>query len=161
MDDDRNLKSEVNVLHCCHLVLDINGPQSVVDLVQDPLTLEAAAPAVQSSHDDVVRTDQHGVPAQGETVSHCLTTGGTVTDQSGGHRFTKSFEYNPTFKYSKYKVYVDDDSLLLFISLSFNNPHHQQPPGGSTYKTSQLQTSGCNATAVSHLDLCQRSEVKL
>lgn len=55
-----------------------------MDLVQDPLTLEAAAPAVQTSDDDAVRADQHRVPAEGETVAHSLTTGGAVAEQSRG-----------------------------------------------------------------------------
>lgn len=50
--------------------------------MQDPLTLEAAATAVQTSYDDAVRADQHRVPAEGETVTHSLTTGGAVTEQS-------------------------------------------------------------------------------
>lgn len=74
-----------NILHCCDLVLNINRSQSLVHLVQDPLTLEAAAPTVQASHDDAVWADQHRVPAQREAVAHSLATGGTVTEQSVGH----------------------------------------------------------------------------
>lgn len=70
-----------NLLHCSYLVLNINSSQSLVDLVQDPLTLEAAASAVQTSHDDAVRADQHRVPAKGEAVAHSLATGGAVTEQ--------------------------------------------------------------------------------
>lgn len=50
--------------------------------MQDPLTLEAAASAVQTSYDDAVRADQHRVPAEGKTVTHSLTTGGAVAEQS-------------------------------------------------------------------------------
>ncbi|TNN32479.1 hypothetical protein EYF80_057361 [Liparis tanakae] len=53
--------------------------QSLVDLMQDPLTLEAAAPAVQTSHQDAVRADQRRVPAKREAVRHSLATGGAVT----------------------------------------------------------------------------------
>lgn len=52
--------------------------------MQDPLTLEAAASAVQTSYDDAVRADQHRLPAEGETVAHSLTTGGAVTEPSRG-----------------------------------------------------------------------------
>lgn len=75
-----------NILHCCDLVLNIDGSQSLVDLVQDPLALEAAASAVQTSYDDAVRADQHRVPAEGETVAHSLTTGGAVAEQSREER---------------------------------------------------------------------------
>lgn len=50
--------------------------------MQDPLTLEAAASAIQTGYDDAVRADQHRVPAEGETVTHSLATGGAVTEQS-------------------------------------------------------------------------------
>lgn len=50
--------------------------------MQDPLTLEAAASAVQTGYDDAVRADQHRVPAEGETVTHSLATGGAVAEQS-------------------------------------------------------------------------------
>lgn len=50
--------------------------------MQDPLTLESAASAVQASYDDAVRADQHRVPAEGEKVTHSLTTGGVVAEQS-------------------------------------------------------------------------------
>lgn len=73
-----------NILHCRDLVLNVHSPQSLVDLVQDPLTLEAAASAVQTGHDDAVRADQHRVPAEGEAVAHSLTTGGAVPKQSRG-----------------------------------------------------------------------------
>lgn len=71
-----------NILHRCDLVLNVDGPQSLVDLMQDPLALEAAASAVQTSYDDAIRADQHRVPAEGETVTHSLTTGGAVAEQS-------------------------------------------------------------------------------
>lgn len=73
-----------NILHCCDLVLNVHSSQSLVDLVQDPLTLEAAASAVQTGDDDAVRADQHRVPAEGELVTHRLTTGGAVPKQSRG-----------------------------------------------------------------------------
>ena len=66
-------------LQSCDLVLDIDSSQPLVNLVQDPLTLEAAAPAVQTSRDDAVRADQRRVPAEGEPVTHSLTTRGAVT----------------------------------------------------------------------------------
>jgi len=82
-----------NVLHRCDLVLNVHSSQSLVELVQDPLTLEAAAPAVQTGHQDVVRADQHRVPAEREAVRHSLTTGGAVTEQGAGHeRSTKTQE---------------------------------------------------------------------
>ncbi len=61
-----------------------------MDLVQDPLTLEAAASAVQTSHDDAVWADEHGVPAEGETVTHSLTTGGAVTEYRTNKEKTKN-----------------------------------------------------------------------
>lgn len=70
-----------NILHRCDLVLNVDGPQSLVDLMQDPLALEAAASAVQTSNDDAIRADQHRVPAEVETVTHSLTTGGAVAEQ--------------------------------------------------------------------------------
>lgn len=49
-----------------------------MNLMQDPLALEAAAPAVQTGHDDAGRADQHRVPADREAVTHCLATWGAV-----------------------------------------------------------------------------------
>lgn len=42
------------LLHRGDLVLHVHGSQSPVNLVEDLLTLEAAASAVQTGHDDVV-----------------------------------------------------------------------------------------------------------
>lgn len=74
-------KKKRSVLYSCDLVLNIHSSQSVVNLVQDPLTLGAAAPAVQTSYDDAVRADQHRVPAEREAVAHSLTTGGAVAER--------------------------------------------------------------------------------
>lgn len=68
-------------LHCRDLVLHVDGSQSLVDLMEDPLALEAAASAVQTGHDDAVGAHQHRVPTEVETVAHRLSTGGAVTAQ--------------------------------------------------------------------------------
>lgn len=72
-------KSLQNLLQGCELVLNINSSQSLVNLMQDPLTLKAAASAIQAGHDNTVQTDQHRVPPEGEAITHSLTTKDTVT----------------------------------------------------------------------------------
>ena len=79
-----------SLLQSCDLVLDIHSPQPLVDLVQDPLTLEAAAPAVQTGHDDAVWADQHRVPAQREALAHRLATGGAVSVEAQDERMKKT-----------------------------------------------------------------------
>lgn len=68
-------------LDCGDLVLHVDGPQSLVHLVEDPLTLVAAASSVQTSYDDAVGAHQHRVPTEGELVAHRLATRGAVTVQ--------------------------------------------------------------------------------
>lgn len=67
------------LLQSCELVLNINRSQSLVDRMQDLLALESAASTIQAGHNDTVQTDQHRVPAEGEAVTHSLTTRGAVT----------------------------------------------------------------------------------
>lgn len=43
-----------DVLQSCELVLNINSSQSLVNLVPDPLTLKAAASAIEAGYNDTV-----------------------------------------------------------------------------------------------------------
>lgn len=43
-----------NLLQSCELVLNINSSQSLMHFMQDPLTLKAAASAIQAGHDDTM-----------------------------------------------------------------------------------------------------------
>lgn len=65
--------------------------------MQDPLTLEAAASAIQAGHDDAVRADQHRVPPEGEAITHSLTTEGTVAVWAKGKYTLDENSYNQTF----------------------------------------------------------------
>ena len=87
------------ILDSCDLVLHLHGPQALVDLMQDPLAQEAAAPAVQASHDHAVRADQHRVPVQLVALTHRLATGGAVTGRAHNHTRSEEELGTPSHSY--------------------------------------------------------------